>query len=87
VILGSVKKGDKREPIIDSKILPSLNDGWISGFTDGRFTVSFLSNSNAFRLRFILTQKKTSGDDNLPMLSYFIQFFQGKDFGLLNHIQ
>ena len=33
--------------------LPSINDSWLSGFTDaeGCFTVSFLKESNAFRLR------------------------------------
>lgn len=60
----------------DREILPSLNNGWISGLTDseGCFTASFLSNSPAFRLRFILSQK---GDLNLPVLSRFIELFQG----------
>ena len=40
-------------------VLPSLKDAWLSGITDaeGSFTCSLLSNSNAFRYRFILTQK------------------------------
>lgn len=56
-------------------ILPSLNDQWILGFTEaeGCFTISFLSNSNAFRTRFILTQK---GDINLPILSHQIKLFK-----------
>jgi len=40
--------------------LPTIGDAWISGFTDseGCFTASILSNSrNAYRVRFILTQK------------------------------
>lgn len=59
-----------------SEIYPSLINNWLSGFTDaeGCFTVSFLKNSNAFRLRYILSQK---GDINLPILSQFILLFKG----------
>nr|AMX22259.1 LAGLIDADG endonuclease [Cryphonectria parasitica] len=44
---------------LDICVIPSLNDGWLSGITDGEgsFTCSLLSNSSAFRYRFILTQK------------------------------
>jgi len=44
---------------INSCIIPSLKDNWISGITDGEgsFTCSLLSNSNNFRFRYILTQK------------------------------
>ena len=78
-VLSSSQRVTTREkdvPIIDSEILPALDNGWISGLTDseGCFTASFLSNSTAFRLRFILSQK---GDDNLPILSHFIELFQG----------
>ena len=54
--------------------LPSINDSWLSGFTDaeGCFTVSFLKESNAFRLRYIVSQK---GDNNLPILSSLILLF------------
>ena len=40
-------------------VIPTLEDGWLSGITDGEgcFTCSLLSNSSAFRYRFILTQK------------------------------
>lgn len=40
-------------------VIPTLNDGWLSGRTDGEgsFSCSLLSNSNAFRFRYILTQK------------------------------
>jgi hypothetical protein len=43
----------------DTCLLPTLQDGWLSGITDGEgsFTCSLLSNSSAFRYRFILTQK------------------------------
>lgn len=44
---------------INSCIIPSLKDSWISGITDGEgsFTCSLLSNSNSFIIRYILTQK------------------------------
>jgi hypothetical protein len=61
----------------DYKLLPSLNNSWLTGFTDaeGCFTVSFYrsSNSNTFRLRYIVSQK---GDMNLPILSHFILLFK-----------
>lgn len=40
-------------------IIPTLQDAWFSGITDGEgsFTCSLLSNSSAFRYRYILTQK------------------------------
>lgn len=43
----------------DTCVIPTLKDGWLSGITDGEgsFTCSLLSNSSAFRYRFILTQK------------------------------
>ena len=49
-------------PIIIPKLqtkLPSLNDSWISGISDGEgcFTSSVLSNSSAFRIRYLLSQK------------------------------
>lgn len=57
-----------------SEILPSLSNSWLTGFTDaeGCFTVSFLKFSNAFRLRYIISQK---GDSNLPILSKLILLF------------
>ena len=44
---------------LTNTVLPSLNDSWLSGITDGEasFTCSILSNSKAFRFRYILTQK------------------------------
>jgi hypothetical protein len=61
-------------PLLKSNILPSVNDSWLSGFTDaeGCFTVSFLSNSNVFRLRYLVSQK---GSINLPILSHLILLF------------
>nr|YP_010714062.1 LAGLIDADG homing endonuclease [Fuscoporia gilva]WDD39625.1 LAGLIDADG homing endonuclease [Fuscoporia gilva] len=75
-IFSSNKQVELIKPL-DLKILPSLNNSWLSGFTDaeGCFTVSFLSKpSNAFRLRYIVTQK---GDENLPILSHLIFLFNG----------
>ena len=61
--------------LITSDILPSLTNSWLTGFTDaeGCFTVSFLSNTNAFRLRYIVSQK---GDINIPILSHLILLFK-----------
>jgi len=56
-------------------VLPSLNDGWISGITDGEgsFTCSILSNSNAFRFRYILTQK---WEANVLVLEHIKNIFE-----------
>ena len=45
-------------PIV-STLLPSLQDYWLAGFTDaeGCFTLSLLSNSKGYRLRYIISQK------------------------------
>jgi len=45
-------------PIVDT-LLPTLHDNWLAGFTDaeGCFTLSLLSNSKGYRLRFIISQK------------------------------
>lgn len=61
---------------IPSTILPDLTNSWLAGFTDseGCFTVSILSNSVAFRIRFILTQK---GKINLPILNHLVTLFKG----------
>ena len=54
-----LKKNLTLIPPLDTCVIPSLKDGWISGITDseGSFTCSLLSNSSAFRFRYILTQK------------------------------
>jgi len=59
---------------INSNMSPSLNDTWLLGFTEaeGCFSISLLQNSNAFRIRYILSQK---GVHNLPVLSKFILLF------------
>nr|QCQ69085.1 cytochrome c oxidase subunit 1 [Synchytrium taraxaci] len=59
---------------LTSRVLPSLEDQWLLGFTEaeGCFTISFLSNSVAFRTRYIVSQK---GACNLPILSHLITLF------------
>jgi hypothetical protein len=44
-------------PILDT-LLPTLQDHWIAGFTDaeGCFSLSLLSNSIGYRLRFVISQ-------------------------------
>ena len=46
-------------PPLDFCADPTLNDSWVSGITDGEgcFNCSFLSNTLAYRFRYILTQK------------------------------
>lgn len=53
---------------------PTFEDNWLLGFTEaeGSFTISFLSNSIAFRTRFILSQK---GAENLIIFSKLILLF------------
>jgi len=68
----------KNIPIIKylpNKILVSLETCWLLGFTEaeGCFTISFLSNSTAFRTRFELSQK---GVCHLPMFTRLAQLFK-----------
>jgi hypothetical protein len=59
---------------INSNLSLSLNNTWLLGFTEaeGCFTISLLQNSNAFRIRYIVSQK---GFENLPILSKLILLF------------
>ena len=59
---------------LDFCVKPSLEDGWISGITDGEgsFTCSILSNSTGYRLRYILTQK---WEVNKLVLEYILNLF------------
>ena len=54
-----IRKNLKTITPLDTCVLPSLQDGWLSGITDGEgsFTCSLLSNSTAFRFIFILIQQ------------------------------
>jgi hypothetical protein len=58
-----------------SSIMPSSDNQWLLGFTEaeGCFTISLLSQSKAYRTRFIISQK---GDINLPVLSHLILLFK-----------
>lgn len=53
-------------PYMTSNLLPSLDNAWLLGFTEseGCFTISLLSNSLAFRTRYVISQK---GDINIPI--------------------
>lgn len=59
---------------IDTCVIPTLKDGWLSGITDGEgsFTCSLLSNSSAFKYRFILTQK---WEANKYVLEHLLKIF------------
>ena len=65
-------------PYVNRGILPSLNDGWICGITDGEasFTCSLLTNSSAYRFRYILTQK---WEANKFVLEHISNLFSVKD--------
>lgn len=62
---------------ITTTVLPTGNDSWLLGFADaeGCFSISFLANSNAYRIRFLLAQKHTI---NLPVLEHLALLLGGK---------
>lgn len=62
-------------PYSNNKNMPSLSNTWLLGFVEaeGCFTISLLSNSNAFRTRFMVAQK---GVINLPILSTLAILFK-----------
>jgi len=55
-------------------VLPTLNDWWLSGITDGEgsFTCSILLARKTYRLRYILTQK---WDINKPVFDHIAKLF------------
>lgn len=70
------KHGKKEIEYNTNRPAISLNTGWLLGFTEaeGCFTISILTNSKAFRTRFIQTQK---GSEPLPIFSKLIELFNG----------
>lgn len=75
-----LKKNMDKISIIDNLVLPSLNDAWLSGISDGEasFTCSILSEPNTgYRFRYILTQK---WDSNKPILELINKLF-GSNIG------
>ena len=70
-------KGIKRVntvKFLDQIVIPSLEDSWLSGYSDaeGCFNVSLLNNSLAFRIRFLVSQKLLI---NKPVLERLIILF------------
>lgn len=61
-------------PYVSSTLHIDLDNTWFLGFTEaeGCFYISFLSNSTAFRVRFLVAQKN---DINLPILSSLLLLF------------
>jgi hypothetical protein len=59
---------------LDTYVIPSLKDAWISGITDGEgcFSCSILKNSSGYRIRYILTQK---WDANKIILDHILNIF------------
>lgn len=57
-------------------VLPKNLKNWLIGFTDaeGSFSVSILKNSNAIRIRYILTQK---WEVNKHILTYILKYLSG----------
>lgn len=64
----------RRKDYLNKRNMPSLDTLWLLGFVEaeGCFTISLLSNSTAFRTRFVVSQK---GDENIPVLSLLISLF------------
>lgn len=80
-----LKKNLDKICIIDSLVLPSLNDAWLSGISDGEasFTCSILSEPNiGYRFRYILTQK---WDSNKPTLEFINKLFGSKIGAVYSH--
>jgi hypothetical protein len=70
------RQGVTHVPFISTLVVPTLNDFWLAGVTDaeGCFTCSFLSNSAAYRFRFMLAQL---GEINLSVLTHITTLIGG----------
>jgi hypothetical protein len=79
-----LKKNEETIPVIFKEVIPSLNDCWLLGITDGEgcFSSSILSNSYAFRIRYILTQK---WDANKTILSIILNLFEKNIGSIVPH--
>ena len=79
-----LKKNAETIPVIFKEVIPSLNDCWLLGITDGEgcFSSSILSNSYAFRIRYILTQK---WDANKTILSIILNLFEKNIGSIVPH--
>ncbi|RYE15463.1 MAG: hypothetical protein EOP34_03155 [Rickettsiales bacterium] len=79
-----VKLNSPSVTILEKWVLPTLEDSWLLGFSDaeGCFSCSLLTNSNAYRFRFILSQKWSA---NKPVLSHIGKLFSYSKFTLTLH--
>lgn len=79
-----LKKNVETIPIIYNNITLSLNDCWLLGITDaeGCFSSSILSNSYAYRIRYILSQK---WDVNKEVLSNILDLFGANIGSIVPH--
>lgn len=75
VFFDKEKNKNFKKIYINNNNKPSINNTWLLGFVEaeGCFTISLLANSNAFRTRFIVSQK---GDINIPILSELVLIFK-----------
>jgi len=71
-------------PPLNCCILPSLNDSWFTGITDGEgsFTCSLLNKGTDYRLRFILTQK---WEANKFVLEHILDLFDSVKGSVVPH--
>lgn len=74
--LAAVNKRFSHSPVtlIPTLVVPTLLDSWLCGFTDaeGCFACSLLTTSNAFRFRFLLSQKGLTSQGVLTYLTSLI---------------
>ena len=68
---------NKKIELIPLLVSPTIEDFWLSGFTDaeGCFTCSLLGNSNAYRFRFLLSEL---GQINLRVLQHLTTLIGGR---------
>lgn len=75
----SLLKNNEDIIFIQNKLkLPSLEDGWLSGFTDAVGCFTALKNTSTYRLKYILAQK---GNINKYVLDYILELFNSLNKG------